>query len=97
MKANSLSMYMHRRKNRYMSAPILLVETSTVNRYGAYLMIWINTSSLYDTFLVASADWFFDFFQVTWGKVSMVEAERRLLANALLDPDNQHFVLLSDR
>ncbi|XP_058724800.1 glycosyltransferase BC10-like [Vicia villosa] len=33
---------------------------------------------------------------VTWGKVSMVEAERRLLANALLDPDNQHFVLLSD-
>jgi len=27
----------------------------------------------------------------------MVEAERRLLANALLDPDNQHFVLLSER
>ncbi|XP_057720671.1 glycosyltransferase BC10-like [Arachis stenosperma] len=33
---------------------------------------------------------------VGWGKFSMVEAERRLLANALLDPDNQHFVLLSD-
>ncbi|WJX09913.1 hypothetical protein P8452_00694 [Trifolium repens] len=33
---------------------------------------------------------------VSWGKISMVEAERRLLANALLDPDNQHFVLLSD-
>lgn len=33
---------------------------------------------------------------VTWGRISMVEAERRLLANALLDPDNQHFVLLSD-
>lgn len=27
----------------------------------------------------------------------MVDAERRLLANALKDPDNQHFVLLSDR
>lgn len=27
----------------------------------------------------------------------MVEAEKRLLANALADPDNQHFVLLSDR
>ncbi|XP_061364341.1 glycosyltransferase BC10-like [Gastrolobium bilobum] len=33
---------------------------------------------------------------VEWGKVSMVEAERRLLANALLDHDNQHFVLLSE-
>lgn len=27
----------------------------------------------------------------------MVDAERRLLGNALRDPDNQHFVLLSDR
>lgn len=27
----------------------------------------------------------------------MIDAERRLLANALGDPDNQHFVLLSDR
>ncbi|KAK9931638.1 hypothetical protein M0R45_018909 [Rubus argutus] len=34
--------------------------------------------------------------QVIWGKISMVDAERRLLANALLDPDNQHFVLLSE-
>ncbi|KAG5098394.1 hypothetical protein JHK82_048248 [Glycine max] len=33
---------------------------------------------------------------VGWGKISMVEAERRLLAHALLDPDNQHFVLLSE-
>ncbi|KAK6131683.1 hypothetical protein DH2020_034590 [Rehmannia glutinosa] len=34
--------------------------------------------------------------EVTWGKISMVDAERRLLGNALKDPDNQHFVLLSD-
>ncbi|KAK7303924.1 hypothetical protein RJT34_14843 [Clitoria ternatea] len=34
--------------------------------------------------------------QVVWGKISMVDAERRLLANALQDPDNQQFVLLSD-
>ncbi|KAL4651991.1 hypothetical protein ACB092_01G200700 [Castanea dentata] len=34
--------------------------------------------------------------QVIWGKISMVDAERRLLAYALQDPDNQHFVLLSD-
>ncbi|KAK7283041.1 hypothetical protein RIF29_12260 [Crotalaria pallida] len=33
---------------------------------------------------------------VAWGKFSMVEAEKRLLARALLDPDNQHFVLLSE-
>ncbi|XP_078176482.1 glycosyltransferase BC10-like isoform X3 [Carex rostrata] len=36
------------------------------------------------------------FFQVVWGTSSMVDAEKRLLANALQDPDNQHFVLLSD-
>lgn len=34
--------------------------------------------------------------KVVWGKISMVDAEKRLLANALKDPDNQHFVLLSD-
>ncbi|KAG6434102.1 hypothetical protein SASPL_105724 [Salvia splendens] len=36
------------------------------------------------------------FVQVEWGKISMVDAERRLLAIALKDSDNQHFVLLSD-
>ncbi|KAF5748074.1 hypothetical protein HS088_TW04G00023 [Tripterygium wilfordii] len=34
--------------------------------------------------------------KVAWGKISMVDAEKRLLAHALLDPDNQQFVLLSD-
>ncbi|THG10593.1 hypothetical protein TEA_012340 [Camellia sinensis var. sinensis] len=34
--------------------------------------------------------------KVQWGSVSMVEAERRLLANALLDFSNQRFVLLSE-
>lgn len=33
---------------------------------------------------------------VQWGKPDMVEAERRLLANALLDYSNQRFVLLSE-
>ncbi|KAK4792648.1 hypothetical protein SAY86_023083 [Trapa natans] len=33
---------------------------------------------------------------VEWGKVSMLEAERRLLANALLDVSNERFVLLSE-
>ncbi|XWS70976.1 hypothetical protein CRYUN_Cryun03dG0097400 [Craigia yunnanensis] len=34
--------------------------------------------------------------EVVWGKISMIDAERRLLAHALKDPDNQHFVLLSE-
>ncbi|KAL3529264.1 hypothetical protein ACH5RR_008586 [Cinchona calisaya] len=34
--------------------------------------------------------------EVEWGKVNMIEAERRLLANALLDFSNQRFVLLSE-
>jgi hypothetical protein len=34
--------------------------------------------------------------KVVWGKISMVDAERRLLANALKEPDNHHFILLSD-
>lgn len=34
--------------------------------------------------------------RVSWGKISMVDAEKRLLATALEDTDNQHFVLLSD-
>ncbi|XP_076902761.1 glycosyltransferase BC10-like [Bidens hawaiensis] len=33
---------------------------------------------------------------VYWGDISMIDAERRMLANALLDPLNQRFVLLSD-
>ncbi|KAE8665578.1 Core-2/I-branching beta-1,6-N-acetylglucosaminyltransferase family protein isoform 3 [Hibiscus syriacus] len=31
---------------------------------------------------------------VVWGEISMVDAEKRVLAHALSDPDNQQFVLL---
>ncbi|KAG2263171.1 hypothetical protein Bca4012_015197 [Brassica carinata] len=34
--------------------------------------------------------------EVTWGRISVVDAEKRLLVSALEDPDNQHFVLLSE-
>ncbi|GAB2228935.1 hypothetical protein Droror1_Dr00023069 [Drosera rotundifolia] len=34
--------------------------------------------------------------EVEWGKFNMVQAERRLLANALLDYSNERFVLLSE-
>ncbi|CAI9110661.1 OLC1v1010725C1 [Oldenlandia corymbosa var. corymbosa] len=33
---------------------------------------------------------------VSWGRITMIDAERRLLANALLDRSNQRFVLVSD-
>ncbi|CAG7902178.1 unnamed protein product [Brassica rapa] len=34
--------------------------------------------------------------EVVWGRISMIDAERRLLTSALRDPENQQFVLLSD-
>jgi hypothetical protein len=34
--------------------------------------------------------------KVSWGQIEMVDAERRLLANALQDKRNQYFVLLSE-
>lgn len=34
--------------------------------------------------------------EVGWGKVNMIEAERRLISNALLDISNERFVLLSE-
>ncbi|KAJ8630704.1 hypothetical protein MRB53_024027 [Persea americana] len=34
--------------------------------------------------------------EVQWGQITMVDAERRLLANALLDLSNERFVLLSE-
>ncbi|KAG9450583.1 hypothetical protein H6P81_010548 [Aristolochia fimbriata] len=34
--------------------------------------------------------------RVEWGRASMIDAERRLLANALLDFSNERFVLLSE-
>ncbi|KAL8461539.1 hypothetical protein ACS0TY_032864 [Phlomoides rotata] len=36
------------------------------------------------------------FFEVAWGESSMIEAERLLFEEALQDPANQRFVLLSD-
>lgn len=57
------------------------MTTSTIIVRLVFLLIYLLTLNL----------------QVTWGAFSMVDAERRLLAYALKDPDNQHFVLLSDR
>lgn len=37
------------------------------------------------------------YLQVEWGEVSMIQAERVLLQNALEDMHNERFVFLSDR
>lgn len=34
--------------------------------------------------------------QVYWGKIEMIDAERRLLASALMDTSNQYFALVSE-
>ncbi|KAG0465951.1 hypothetical protein HPP92_020115 [Vanilla planifolia] len=34
--------------------------------------------------------------EVWWGSISLIDAEKRLMANALLDFSNEHFVLLSE-
>ncbi|KAG0606244.1 hypothetical protein M758_9G125000 [Ceratodon purpureus] len=34
--------------------------------------------------------------EVFWGKIEMIDAERRLLANALMDLNNQYFALVSE-
>ncbi|KAL5726409.1 hypothetical protein ACHQM5_009454 [Ranunculus cassubicifolius] len=45
---------------------------------------------------LVSPNYFFDLLPVSWGSTSMIDAERRLLANALLDFSNQRFVLFSE-
>lgn len=79
-----LKMYLH--KHRVLYATCLL---------GYWILVFM-------LFACAIASWTsvwtkYLYVQVVWGKISMVEAEKRLLANALQDPDNQQFVLLSDR
>ncbi|EPS69594.1 hypothetical protein M569_05174, partial [Genlisea aurea] len=34
--------------------------------------------------------------ETKWGEISLCDAERRLLANALLDASNERFILLSE-
>ncbi|KAJ0494176.1 putative glycosyl transferase, family 14 [Helianthus annuus] len=53
-------------------------------------------SYIYGCFSLALSLISFTLQPVYWGDFSMADAERRLLANALLDPSNQRFVLLSD-
>ncbi|KAM7520260.1 hypothetical protein LguiB_019222 [Lonicera macranthoides] len=62
--------------------------------------IYVHPHPSYDETLVPQNSVFFGrripSQPVYWGTISMVDAERRILANALLDFANERFVLLSD-
>ncbi|XP_019174392.1 PREDICTED: uncharacterized protein LOC109169929 [Ipomoea nil] len=59
-----------------------------VHALPGYVLSVANTSVFYKRQIKSQ--------NVEWGSVSLVDAERRLLANALLDFSNERFVLLSE-
>ncbi|CAL1370669.1 unnamed protein product [Linum trigynum] len=59
-----------------------------VHPHPSHIDSWPQTSPFYGTRIPSKV--------VQWGSSTMVDAERRLLASALLDPSNQRFVLLSE-
>ncbi|KAM5571198.1 glycosyltransferase BC10-like [Rosa sericea] len=56
--------------------------------HPSYVESWPENSVFYRTRIPSK--------QVEWGKPTMIDAERRLLASALLDFSNERFVLLSE-
>ena len=77
---------------------ILRASGESIYRFGLVLR-YINHAEVnsYSMLLYFEYTDVGNFYQVGWGMISMVDAERRLLAKALEDIDNQQFVLLSDR
>ncbi|GJT68511.1 ribonuclease TUDOR 2-like protein [Tanacetum coccineum] len=81
------------------------IEVETVARTGTFIgSLWESKTNVGDILLEEVQDYNSNLTRYTlacgevdWGKVSMVDAEKRLLANALEDLDNEHFVLVSDR
>lgn len=55
-----------------------------VSIFHWYFFLWLQFSLIFSLQLTE------------WGKMSMCDAERRLLANALLDISNEYFILLSE-
>ncbi|KAG6388994.1 hypothetical protein SASPL_150431 [Salvia splendens] len=84
MKVDSLSTSMHQRINLY-----ILAVTLSTGKFVAARCVSHFSVDLVHISLDNNKD-------VGWGKISMVDAERRLLGHALKDTGNQHFVLLSD-
>ena len=69
---------------------ILRAAGEAIYRFGLVLRYInhaeVNSSSMLLYFEYTDVG---NFYQVGWGMISMVDAERRLLANALEDIDNQ--------
>ncbi|PWA61432.1 glycosyl transferase, family 14 [Artemisia annua] len=82
MKVDFQSIFMHQKLNQFILAVTSKIGKFAVIRVYPLWVKWVKSRNLAN--------------RVDWGKISMVDAEKRLLANALKDPDNQHFVLLSD-
>ncbi|KAL6182857.1 hypothetical protein ACLB2K_044269 [Fragaria x ananassa] len=62
--------------------------TIYVHTHPSYVDSWPEDSAFYRTRIPSK--------KVEWGKPTMIDAERRLLASALLDFSNERFVLLSE-
>ncbi|KAK9105801.1 hypothetical protein Scep_022645 [Stephania cephalantha] len=62
--------------------------------------IYVHSDPSFDATALPASSVFHDRYipskKVKWGEFSMIEAERRLLATALLDVSNERFVLLSE-
>jgi len=79
--------------NVFEPSPVPIMASSTCLQQLCPRLFWCQSFS-YSCCRIK----FFQFScQVIWGTISMVDAEKRLLAHALQDPENQHFVLLSER
>ncbi|KAH9619470.1 hypothetical protein KSS87_015687 [Heliosperma pusillum] len=59
-----------------------------IHTHPSYNDSWQHNSVFYGRRIPSQA--------VQWGSISMIDAEKRLLANALLDFNNQRFILLSE-
>ena len=79
-------------------------QCSTSAGYQARLEIYIALSQIKNlprhepsqVFSSIHFNWNCILQQVEWGQATMIDAKRRLLANALLDFSNERFVLLSE-
>ncbi|KAK9700194.1 hypothetical protein RND81_08G222600 [Saponaria officinalis] len=59
-----------------------------IHTHPSFNYSWPQNSVFYERRIPSEA--------VQWGSISMIDAEKRLLANALLDFSNQRFILLSE-
>ncbi|KAG6384824.1 hypothetical protein SASPL_153643 [Salvia splendens] len=82
--------------DKFFQLDLLMLLSTRVMKVDSLSMYMHPRINLYILAVTLSTGKFVAARCVVWGKISMVDAERRLLGHALKDPGNQHFVLLSD-